>query len=188
MKQQDYQELRKKIFANGKITEEDVKLLREKLFTDQEMSREKGNFLFDIKDSTKRQNQCDAFKNLFVECITKLLINDDDSPGEISEDEAKWLRAKIRFKGYTDKTDETLISNLKRKSINWHTILNSKNKVARTFEKMLYFSRFLTLLAVIGSLVSSIILFIYGTINVYVAFVNFLNHHAGGDHSEQGNA
>ena len=186
MQQNDFQELRKNIFANGKINDEDVNLLRERLITDQKMTREKGNFLFDIKDSTKRQNQCEAFKNLFVDCITALLINDEESPGEISDEEAKWLRAKIRLKGYTDKTDDLLINNLKHKSINWPIILNFKSQTAKTFEKTLYFSRFLTLLAVIGSLVSSIVLFVYGTINVYVAFNNFVNQHVNGDHAEQG--
>lgn len=186
MLKNDFQELRKKIFTNGKITEEDVDLLRETLITDELMTREKCNFLFDIKDSTKRQNQCEAFKDLFVESITTLLINDDYSPGEISDEEAKWLRAKIRLKGYTDKTDDMLIRNLQRKSINWPTILSFKSQTAKAFEKGLYFSRYLTLLAVVGSLVSAIVLFVYGTINVYVAFQGFMSLHVSGDHAEQG--
>ena len=182
----DYQDLRKRIFANGKITDDDVTLLREVLLSDQGMTREKGNFLFDIKDSTKRNNQCDAFKDFFVESITTLLIDDDDSPGEISDDEAKWLRAKIRLKGFTDKTDDLLISNLKRKSINWPKILTFKSQAAKSFEKTLYFSRYLTLLAVIGSLVSAVVLFIYGTINVYVAFRGFLNNPLSNGHDDLG--
>lgn len=187
MQQSDYQELRKRIFANGKIDNDDVSLLREALLTNQTMTREKGNFLFDIKDNTSRSNQCDAFKEFFVEAITMLLLDDDSSPGEISEEEAKWLRAKIRFKGFTDKTDDMLINNLKRKSINWPQILSFKGRTAKTFEKTLYFSRFLTLLAVIGSLISAVVLFIYGTINVYVAFRGFLNHPVSTGHAELGN-
>ena len=186
MQQPDFQNLRKRIFANGRIDDEDVALLREALLDGQSMTREKGNFLFDVKDNTNRSNQCDGFKKLFVEAITMLLLDDEHSPGEISEDEAKWLRAKIRFKGYTDKTDDMLINNLKRKSINWPKILTFKSKPAKTFEKTLYFSRYLTLLAVIGSLVSAVVLFVYGTINVYAAFRGFLNHPVGGSHAELG--
>ncbi len=182
----EFQDLRKRIFANGKITPEDVILLREVLLAEQTMDREKGNFLFDIKDNTSRSNQCDAFKELFVEAITALLLNDEHSPGEISEEEAKWLRAKIRFKGYTDKTDDMLINNLKHKSINWPKILSFKSKTAKSFEKVLYFSRFLTLLSVIGSLVSAVVLFVYGTINVYVAFRGFLTHPISTDHAQLG--
>ena len=134
MQNTDFQELRKKIFANGKIDENDVALLREALIAGQTMTRDKGNFLFDIKDNTSRSNQCDAFKTLFVEAITMLLLDDENSPGEISEEEAKWLRAKIRIKGYTDKTDDMLINNLKRKSINWPKILSFKSKTAKSFE------------------------------------------------------
>ncbi len=186
MQHNNYQDLRKQIFANGKIDENDVKLLREALLNGQPMTREKGNFLFDIKDNTLRSNQCDAFKELFVEAITMLLLDDEHSPGEISEEEAKWLRAKIRFKGFTDKTDDMLINNLKRKSINWPQILSFKGRTAKTFEKTLYFSRFLTLLAVIGSLISAVVLFIYGTINVYVAFRGFLNHPVSTGHAQLG--
>ena len=168
--EQNYQDLRKRIFANGKINDEDVKLLREVMFADQGMTREKGNFLFDIKDSTSRSNQCEAFRIFFVDAITVLLLNDDDSPGEISDDEAKWLRAKIRIKGYTDKTDDLLINNLKRKSINWPKILSFKSKTAKSFETTLYFSRYLTLLAVIGSLLSAVVLFVYGTTMVFQPF------------------
>ena len=184
MIQNDFQELRKQIFANGRIDENDVKLLRERLDIHQAMTREKGNFLFDVKDNTERDNQCDAFKELFVEAITLLLLNDNDSPGEINDDEAKWLRAKIRFKGYTDRTDDLLINNLKRKSINWPRILTFKNPASRTFEKVLYFSRFLTFFAVVGSIVSAVVLFVYGTMNVYVAFRNFLNNPTSANHSD----
>lgn len=182
----EFQDLRKRIFANGKITPEDVILLREVLLAEQTMDREKGNFLFDIKDNTSRSNQCDDFKNLFIEAITTLLLDDENSPGEISEEEAKWLRAKIRFKGYTDKTDDMLINNLKHKSINWPKILSFKSKTAKSFEKVLYFSRFLTLLSVIGSLVSAVVLFVYGTINVYVAFRGFLSHPVSTGHAQLG--
>lgn len=187
MQQTDFQELRKSIFANGKIDDDDVKVLREVLLGDGAMTREKGNFLFDVKDSTNRNNQCSAFKELFVEAITIMLLEDDNSPGEISDDEAKWLRAKIRFKGYTDKTDDMLINNLKRKSINWPKILSFKSKTAKSFEKTLYFSRYLTLLSVIGSLVSAVVLFVYGTINVYVAFRGFLSHPVGRSHADLSN-
>lgn len=170
----NYRELRKQLFANGKIDDEDVALLRKTLLGDHKMDRDKGNFLFEIKDDTHERNRCKAFRDLFVEAITILLLDDEESPGEISEDEAKWLRAKIRLKGFTDKTDDALIDNLKTRSINWPKILTFKGKVAKSFEKALFSSRFLTLFAVVGSLVSAVVLFIYGTMNVYMAFKGFL--------------
>lgn len=182
----DYQELRKQIFATGDINEDDVALLRKVMLEEQGMDREKGNFLFDIKDNTQPSNQCGAFKDFFVEAITSLLLDDDETPGEISDDEAKWLRAKIRLKGYTDKTDDALISNLKRKSINWPKLLNFKSQAAKTFEKTLYFSRFLTLLAVVGSLISAIVLFVCGTINVGVGLKGFVEKPVLLDHTDLG--
>lgn len=173
MEYTDFQDIRKKIFANGKIDESDVALLREVIFTG-ELTLAKGNFLFDIKDSTDRNNQCSAFKDLFIEAITDLLLKDEDSPGEIDENEAKWLRAKIRFKGYTDKTDELLIKNIKSKSINWPKVLNFKSKTVKNFEQSLYFSRYLTLLAVVGSLIAAIVLFVLSTVNIYNALKEYI--------------
>lgn len=157
-------EIRKEIFANGKIDTRDILILKEYLFENGGMTIEKGNFLFNLKDTISIDNLSYEFKDLFIEAILELLLNDENSPGEIDENEGKWLRAKIQSKGYWDKLDIQLLEQLKKKSINFPEILHYKGRVARCFENSLYLSRFIIILAVIASIVSSIALFIKGTL------------------------
>lgn len=169
----DLVQLRKTIISDGRLSGKDVLLLRQTLFDDEGMTREKGDFLFKLKDTISQEHQIDEFKDLFVEAITTFLLEDEVSPGEIDNEEAKWLRAKIQTKGFTDKLDILLLNSLKSKSINFPEILHFKGKTARKFEGFLFYSRYLTIFAVIGSLLSAIVLFIRGSIVVFKGIVEF---------------
>ena len=48
-------QLRKTIFANGNIDAEDVRKLREAMFSDEGMDRRKADFLFEVKDTVANQ-------------------------------------------------------------------------------------------------------------------------------------
>ena len=152
----DLAQLRKTIISDGRLSVKDVHLLRQAMFDDEGMTREKGDFLFKLKDTISQEHLIAEFKDLFVEAITTLLLEDEVSPGEIDPEEAKWLRAKIQTKGYTDKLDILILNSLKNKSINYPEILHFKGKTARKFEGFLFYSRYLTIFAVIGSLLSAI--------------------------------
>ena len=166
-------QLRKQIVADGQLLPKEVEQLKDELFSGEGMTKEKGDFLFEFKDFLNKEKLTPEFCNLFVDAISSFLLEDEISPGEIDESEAKWLRAKIQLKGYQDRLDQMLLDNLRRKSINFPEILNYKTRASRLFEKALYFSRYLTLFAVIGSLLSSLALFIKGSIVVLHGLVDF---------------
>lgn len=167
-------DLKKIIVSDGRISPKDVKLLRDTLFNEEGMTRVKADFLFKLKDTINKEHQISEFKELFVEAITSFLLDDEISPGEIDDSEAKWLRAKIQTKGYLDKLDGNLLDNIRKKSINYPEILNFKGKTARQFEYILYYSRYLTIFAVIGSLLSAVALFIRGSIVVLSGLIEFV--------------
>ncbi len=166
-------ELRKKLFADGNLCQEEVDKIRDLLYGDGGMTKAKGDFLFDLKDTISKDRLSDCFKELFVEAITSLLLEDENSPGEIDESEAKWLRAKIQSKGYFDSIDDDLLDNLRKKSINFPAVLNHKSRLVKKFEAGLYFSRYLTILAVIGAALSSVVLFVKGTMVVAIGVKDF---------------
>ena len=166
-------QLRKQIVADGQILPKEVEQLKKELFSGEGMTKEKADFLFDFKDFLNKDKLTTEFSSLFVEAISSFLLEDDTSPGEIDDSEAKWLRAKIQLKGYQDRLDQMLLDNLRRKSINFPEILNYKTKASRLFETALYFSRYLTLFAVIGSLLSALALFIRGTMVVCSGLIDF---------------
>ncbi|MDR2511991.1 MAG: YqhA family protein [Bacteroidales bacterium] len=172
----DLQDLKKTVFKDGIILEEDVKLLQEAMFADGGIDKEKAEFLFELKDSVSRKKMHSSLENLFVEAITGFLLEDENSPGEIDESEAKWLRAKIQYKGYADNIDKRLLTNLRRKSINFPQILNYKHQSVKSFEAFLFGLRFVTFFAVLGSMIASIILFVTSSIQVYKGVTDFIHH------------
>ena len=166
-------ELKRAIVSDGHLSVQDVNLLRESLFNDEGMTKEKANFLFNLKDTISKEHLISEFKELFVEAITVFLLEDEESPGEIDDSEAKWLRAKIQTKGYQDNVDISLLDNLRKKSINYPEILNFKGKIARKFETLLFYSRYLSIFAVIGSLLSACALFVRGSEVVVRGLIDF---------------
>lgn len=166
-------ELKRAIVSDGHLSIQDVNLLRESLFNDEGMTKEKANFLFNLKDTISKEHLISEFKELFVEAITIFLLEDEESPGEIDDSEAKWLRAKIQTKGYQDNVDISLLDNLRKKSINYPEILNFKGKIARKFETLLFYSRYLSIFAVIGSLLSACALFVRGSEVVVRGLIDF---------------
>ena len=177
------QELKKAIFAGGVIDEAEVKQLRQTLYANDNIDKEKAEFIFEIKDTVNKKKVHKSLEELFIEVITSYLLEDDESPGEIDDNEAKWLRAKIQYKGYADKADKKLLVNLRRKSINFPEILNYKHKSVKIFETLLFGLRFITFFAVIGSMFASLALFIRSSIQVYEGLKFFILHfHSGESH------
>lgn len=176
-------DLRRRLVSDGQLSDSDIDQLRERLLHDDDgMTMEKGNLLFELKETVSASHLSSKFADLFVDGICELLLADVDSPGEIDDDEAKWVRAKIQAKGFIDKYDKKLIKELRRRSINFPDILNYKNEITRKFESTLYFTRFLTLLAVFGSLFAAIALFVKGSVIVVDGMVDFFAHLASPDY------
>lgn len=165
-------EIRYNAIHQHSISQEEVDALRTLLYSGEGMTLAKGNTLFEIKENVKGKAPA-SFKRLFVDAITKLMLEDESSPGRIDKEEAQWLRAKIQFVGEYDSYDRALVENIRRKSINFPKILEQKARHIRTFENILYSARYLSILAVIGSLISSIALFLRGGMVVYESIREF---------------
>lgn len=176
-------ELKQSILAKDVIDAEAVGQLQELILSGNGIDKEKANFLFDIKDALLgRQNHL-SWKNLFIDSISTFLLDDEVSPGEIDINEAQWLRARIQFNGKLDDIEKAMLVNLKKKSINFPEILHFKNKETLVFEKILFGMRYVTFLAVIGSMLSSIVLFALSTIQVIKALFGFEIEQAGSDNN-----
>lgn len=175
----DLEELKRKIYKDGFISDAEIPLIEDYLGEDAGMNKTKGNFLFDLKNNYAKGKLPSKFKSLFVHSITAYLLDDEDSPGEIDDDEAKWLRAKIQYNGKIDEYDKALLENLKQRSINFPEILQYKSLRVRTFEKWLYGLRYLSILSVIGAGISSIVLFIQGCILIFWGLKDYIRADCG---------
>lgn len=179
------EELRKKIFADGILNDEEVQAI-ESWWTSNRpnkaklhgaKSQEFGNFLFDLKNIISKDKLPESFKNFYVDTITSLLIDDENTPGEIDESEARWLRGKIQYNGTIDTYDRALLKNLRKKSINFPKILQPKSRIARIFENSLYGLRYFSIIAVIFSSIASIILFMQGALLIWWGCEDFINNY-----------
>ena len=107
-------ELKKSILADGVIDEAEVQQLRAVLYADGKIDKEEADFLFELNNAVSGKENHSSWETLFVEAITGFLLEDEASPGEIDDDEAKWLLAKIQGDGQLDKTEKALLANLKK--------------------------------------------------------------------------
>ena len=117
-------ELKKSILEDGVIDAAEVKQLREVLYADGKIDKEEAEFLFELNDAVSGKDNDPTWESLFIEAITSFLLEDETSPGEIDNEEAKWLLEKIQGDGQLDKTEKALIDNLKKKAKALPEILN----------------------------------------------------------------
>lgn len=178
-----FETIQRRCLADGTMTPENLEQLRQLLFGTP-MTIEKGDLLFNLKDSLKPGLITSDFEHLFVQAICNLMLDDPDSPGEIDDAEAKWLRAQIQNDGRLDSCDRRLLRELRERSINFPSILNYKSRLTRRLEQTLYLTRYLTFIAIIGSLLSAIALFIKGGMIVWSAVTEFY-HSMADPHYEE---
>ncbi|MDR2650804.1 MAG: TerB family tellurite resistance protein, partial [Prevotellaceae bacterium] len=119
-------ELKTKILSGHAIGEAEIKQLREALYVNGVIDKEKASLLFELKDAFLGKHNHSTWEPFFIDSITDFLLNDEESPGEIDDKEAKWLRAKIQHDGKLGAIDKALLENLKRKSINFPEVLHFK--------------------------------------------------------------
>jgi uncharacterized tellurite resistance protein B-like protein len=119
-------ELKKSILADGVIDEAEVKQLSEVLYADGKIDTEEAEFLFELNNAVSSKANHSSWETLFVEAISSYLLEDENSPNEIDDEEAKWLLSKIQGDGQLDKTEIALLANLKKKAKSFPEILNLK--------------------------------------------------------------
>lgn len=109
-------ELAADIIEDGVVDADEVKKIRERIYEDGVIDREEAEFLFAINDGVSGNANDPAWKELFVEALTAHVLEDEESPGEIDEDEAKWLVDKIQGDGVIDDCEKALLSSIKEKA------------------------------------------------------------------------
>ena len=118
-------ELAKDIIEDGIVDADEVKKIRERIYEDGIIDREEGEFLFAINDAVSGNENDPAWEKLFVEALTSHVLDDEISPGEIDEDEAKWLVEKIQGDGKIDDCEKALLASIKEKAKSIDETLNS---------------------------------------------------------------
>lgn len=115
--------LKNEILADGIIDANEVKELETVLFADGKIDEEEATLLFELNDAVSGKENDSSWSKLFVKAVSSYVLDDENSNGEIDEQEAKWLYDNIKGDGQIDDTERELLNNLKAKSNNFPEIL-----------------------------------------------------------------
>lgn len=116
-------ELKKELLADGIIDADEVKELEAVLYEDGVIDKEEAEFLFELNNSVSGKENAPEWKAFFVKAITSFVLEDETSPGEIDDDEAKYLYDQIKADGQIDDIEKALLENIKAKSKNFPELL-----------------------------------------------------------------
>ena len=117
------EELKKEILADGIIDAAEVKELEEVLYEDGVIDKDEADFLFEINNAVSGKKNAPEWKDFFVKAISSFVIEDEVSPGEIDDEEAKYLYNQIKSDGQIDDIEKALLENIKAKSKNFPSLL-----------------------------------------------------------------
>ena len=117
------EELKKDLLADGIIDAGEVKELEKVLYADGMIDKDEADFLFELNNAVSGKENAPEWKELFVKAITSFVLDDDQSNGEVDEEEAKYLYNQIKGDGQIDDIEKALLENIKAKSKNFPALL-----------------------------------------------------------------
>lgn len=109
---QSLQDFATAILDDGVIDADEVVAIKKRLYEDGVIDREEADFLFELNDNVSGKANHETWKTFFIEAITDHVLEDDETPGEIDDDEANYLINKIKGDGQIDETELALIVNI----------------------------------------------------------------------------
>lgn len=117
------EELKKDLLADGIIDVGEVKELENVLYADGKIDKDEADFLFELNNAVSGKENAPEWKEFFVKTITSFVLDDDQSNGEVDEEEAKYLYDQIKGDGQIDDIEKALLENIKAKSKNFPALL-----------------------------------------------------------------
>ncbi|MCY2927893.1 MAG: hypothetical protein NTV86_00075 [Planctomycetota bacterium] len=123
--------LKAAILEDGVIDAAEVKMLRSVVYGSGSgggagVDRPEADFLFELNDAVSGRRNHPSWKRFFVEAITKHVLEDEDSPGEVDTKEGAWLLQNIQGDGTVDDVELALLRNLKAKAKTLPAALKAK--------------------------------------------------------------
>ncbi len=110
--------LKKSILEDGIIDVEEVEMIKQFIYGNggsngNKIDQFEADLLFELNDAVSGQVNCSEWKETFVEAISKYLLEDENSPGAIDQNESNWLISKIENDEEYDETEKALLLHIK---------------------------------------------------------------------------
>lgn len=106
----------KSIIADGVVDSAEVAQIRAYIYADGKIDREEADQLFEINDAVSGANNDAGWPNLFAEAITSHVLDDDESNGDLDEDEWAYVKGKVEGDGQIDVAERALLAMIKAKA------------------------------------------------------------------------
>lgn len=116
------------ITADGVVDADEVAGIRQRIYADGKIERDEAEFLFAVNDAVSGHANHPSWQELFVEAITSHLLEDEESPGKVDEQEAAWLIKQIEGDRQVDETEKALLASIKAKAKSLPESLKAKLK------------------------------------------------------------
>jgi hypothetical protein len=106
------------LLADGKIDENEVKVLKKELWADGKITEDERDFLVELRNmaqkkaKAKKEEVNPAFEKLFIQAIEDHVLED----GKISAEEVKWLRNMMMADKKIDAYEKKLLASLNKKA------------------------------------------------------------------------
>ena len=113
--------LKASVLADGVIDAEEVAMIRQVIYgsgsgAGEGVDRAEADFLFELNDAVTGKENDPGWQDLLVEAITKHVLEDEVSPGEVDDDEAAWLIQKVEADGQMDDAEKAILASVKAKA------------------------------------------------------------------------
>jgi|SaaInl8_200m_RNA_FD_contig_123_8634_length_3055_multi_8_in_0_out_2_4 hypothetical protein len=123
--------LKTAILEDGIIDDNEVEMIKKVIYgtgggAGEKVDRSEADFLFELNDAASGKENASGWKDLFVEALSKHVLEDEVSPGVIDEDEADWLISHIEGDETYDENEKALLLNIKTNAKEIHTKLKFK--------------------------------------------------------------
>lgn len=112
----DLKELETVVTADGRVDANEVATIRAAFLADGKIDRAEADALFRINDAVTNADNDPSWPVLFSELVAAHVLEDDTSPGVVSDEEAQYLAERISGDGSVDAAERALLGLLKSKA------------------------------------------------------------------------
>jgi len=102
--------------ADGKIDDEEVKILKKELWADGKIDKEEVKFLIELRNAAQKKAKAHkkpvnpVFERLFFKAIEENVLTD----GKIDANEARWLKSMLFADGKIDANEKKFLVRIKK--------------------------------------------------------------------------
>ena len=107
-------EVLQQIISNKKVTAAEVKILSDKVNENWQIDLSEAEILFRVNKSVS--DVCPEWTEFFVNSVSRLIVMDMNTPGEINDSEGDWLVDMLEAHGADNGPQESLVNELRQMS------------------------------------------------------------------------